>query len=339
MAPLPFAKQVERAAQKNTNAATTPASNTAKVLSAAFVTAPGPKKAQQAAETDTATASKIYTLSHADRKVLAKGPKVKIIDSEDQPVAEIPIALFRAISTKKEMVAGPNPVIKLPAGYEVPMVQDLIKHFNNITTWSKFAKEIHPYEAPGTYENIQLCSAAEYLGMKLYTQHIFNRYWALIRGERLPEYADIDSFSAVQTPIGENIFRKVVNKLAQLDLEGKIPDPEDYALYLEQNERFGLAVTEAKEKAQKHLAYVERKTKWEAEAKQKTDADQMWSQQRKQNEKEKAAKDKAKWDAARKTEAELAARVQAKQAAPGPKKWTAEEAGYLRRVRGINVPV
>jgi len=339
MAPTPFPKLMEQAAKKDTKAAAPSPSGKANLLASAFVTAPGPKKAMQASENKMGDVAKIYELSHADRKILATGPKVQIVDSEDKPVAEMPVALFRAVSDKKEMVAGSDPVIKLPANLDVRMVQDLIKHFNDITTWSKFAKEIRPYAAPGTYEDIQLCSVADYLGMMAYTQKIFNRYWALIRAERLPEYTDIDAFSTIQTPIGENLFRKVVTKLAQAELDGKIPDPEDYAAYLVHNERFGLAVTEAKEKMQKHQDYVERTAKREANAKQKNDADQMWSQQRKQNEKEKAEKDKAKWDAARKTEAELAARVQAKWVQPGKKHWTAEEAGYLRRVRGINVAI
>jgi len=339
MAPTPITKQMEQAAKKDTKAAAPSPNGKANLLASAFVTAPGPKKAMQASENNMGDLAKIYELSHADRRVLATGPKVQIVDSEDKPVAEMPIALFRAISIKKEMVAGSDPVIKLPAGLDVRMVQDLIKHFNEITTFKKYAKELHPYQAPGTYEDIQLCSAAGYLGMMAYTQRIFNRYWALIRAERLPEYSDIDAFSTVQTQIGENLFRKVVTKLAQAELDGKIPDPEDYAAYLVHNERFGLAVTEAKEKMQKHLDYVERTAKREANAKQKNDADQMWSQQRKLNEKEKAEKDKAKWEAARKTEAELAARVQAKWVQPGKKHWTAEEAGYLRRVRGINVAI
>ncbi|KAI4960863.1 hypothetical protein J4E86_002489 [Alternaria arbusti] len=339
MAPTPFAKQMEQAAKKDTKAAAPAPNAKANLLASAFVTAPGPKKAMKESENKMGDVAKIYELSHADRRVLATGPKVQIVDSKNAPVAEMPIALFRAVSIKKEMVAGSDPVIKLPAELEVKMVQDLITHFNEITTFKKFAKEIHPYKAPGAYEDLQLCSAADYLGMMAYTQRIFNRYWALIRAERLPEYSDIDAFSTVQTPIGENLFRKVVTKLAQAELDGKIPDPEDYASYLVHNERFGLAVTAAKEKMQKHQDYVERTAKREANAKQKTDADQMWSQQRKLNEKEKAEKDKAKWEAARKTEAELAARVQAKWVQPGKKHWTAEEAGYLRRVRGINVAI
>ncbi|KAI4937375.1 uncharacterized protein J4E92_002105 [Alternaria infectoria] len=339
MAPTPIAKQMEQATKKDTKAAAPSPNAKANLLASAFVTAPGSKKAMKESENNMGDVAKIYELSHADRKVLATGPKVQIVDSEGKPVAEMPIALFRAVSIKKEMVAGPNPVIKLPAGLEVQMVQDLITHFNEITTFKKFAKELHAYKAPGAYQDLQLCSAADYLGMMAYTQRIFNRYWALIRAERLPEYTDIDAFSSIQTPIGENLFRKVVTKLAQAELDGKIPDPEDYAAYLVHNERFGLAVTEAKEKMQKHQDYVERTAKREANAKQKTDADQMWSQQRKLNEKEKAEKDKAKWEAARKTEAELAARVQAKWVQPGKKHWTAEEAGYLRRVRGINVAI
>ena len=339
MAPTPFAKQMEQAAKKDTKAAAPAPNAKANLLASAFVTAPGSKKAMKETENKMGDVAKIYELSHADRRVLATGPKVQIVDSKNAPVAEMPVALFRAVSIKKEMVAGSDPVIKLPAKLDVRMVQDLIKHFNEITTFKKFAKELHPYAAPGTYEDIQLCSAADHLGMMAYTQRIFNRYWALIRAERLPEYSDIDAFSTVQTPMGENLFRKVVTKLAQAELDGKIPDQEDYAAYLEHNERFGLAVTEAKEKIQKHLKYLEGKAKWEANAKQKNDAEQMWSQQRKLNEKEKAEKDKAKWEAARKAEAELAARVQAKWVQPGKKHWTAEEAGYLRRVRGINVAI
>jgi hypothetical protein len=340
MAPIPFVKQKKLAVQQDKKDVAPSSSSATNILTSAFVTAPGLKKAKQESETMTANAGKIYSLSHADRCLLGKGPKVQIVDSEDNPVTEMSIALFRAISTKKEMVAGPDPVvIKLPANLEVRMVQDLIEHFKNITSWNKYAKDLRPYEAPGTYEDIQLCSAADYLGMMMYTQHIFNRYWALLRSERLPAYTDIDAFTAVQTPLGDNLFRKVVNTLAKLDLENKIPDPEDYNVYLESNERFAHAVTEAKTKMQKHLDWVERKSKRETESKLQHEADKIVYQQRQQQAEEREQKEQAKWDAQKKKDAELAARVQAKLAAPGKKKWTAEEAGYLRRVRDIHVPI
>jgi len=161
MAPIPFAKQTEQAAKKDTKAAAPSPNGKANLLASAFVTAPGPKKAMQATENKMGDVAKIYELSHADRKVLAKGPKVQVVNSENAPVAEMPIALFRAVSIKKEMVAGPDPVIKLPTELEVRMVKDLILHFNEITTFKKFAKEIRPYAAPGAYEDLQLCSAAD----------------------------------------------------------------------------------------------------------------------------------------------------------------------------------
>jgi hypothetical protein len=327
MAPRTLAQQL--AAQNATQAAAAPPTAAAAILTNAFVTAPGPKK-QQGAEIETVNAAKIYTLSFGDRKLLGKGPKLQIVDAEGNFVTDMPIALFRATSTKKELAAnitGSEVLpIKLPANLEPQMVKDLVQHLKNLTTWNKFAKDLQSYKS--TYEDLHLCSAADYLGMTLYTQHIFNRYWALLRSETLPNYEDISAISAVQTPAGETLFRKIVNALAKLDVENAIPDPEDYSAYLGTNERFRVAVEAAKIKMQKHLDWVEKKTQRETEAKHQGDADKTGYQNR-----------QAKWDAQKKKDAELAQRVQAKMAEPGKKKWTVEEAGYLRRVRGINVPI
>jgi hypothetical protein len=70
-------------------------------------------------------------------------------------------------------------------------------------------------------------------------------YWVRLRTGDLPGYADLDTFTAVRTPLGDAIFRKAVNVLAKLDFEGKIPDPEEYQAYLRCNERFRVAVKKA----------------------------------------------------------------------------------------------
>jgi hypothetical protein len=64
----------------------------------------------------------------------------------------------------------------------------------------------------------------------------------------------------------------------------------------------------------------------------------MMHHQRQKQSKEKAANQQANWEAQKKKDAELAARVKAKMTEPGKKKWKPDEAGYLRRVRGMNVP-
>lgn len=339
MAPMSLAQKLATRDTKNTPMASTTAASS--ILANAFVTAPGSKARQQEAEVKVVDAGKIYPLSFGDRKLLATGPKAQIIDSEGNVVTNIPIALFRATSTKKEMVAGTNGtepfIITLPTTLEVQPVKDLIKHFMDLTTWNKLARDLHSYQS--TYWDLQLCSAADFLGMNVYTQHLFNWYWARISSGSLPDYADIDAISAVQTPVGDNIFRKVVNAIARLDYEWQIPDPNDYGAYLETNQRFGVAVEEAKKKMKKHQAYVDKKNWLDAKAKLREESDKLMYQQRQKQLEEKAATQQAKWDAQKKKDAELAARVKAKMAEPGKKKWKPDEAGYLRRVRGINVPI
>lgn len=136
MAPMSLAQKLAtRGAKKTPIASPTAASS---LLVNAFVTAPGSKARQQEAEVKVVDAGKIYPLSFGDRKLLATGPKAQITDSEGNVVTDIPIALFRATSTKKEMVAGTNGtepcIIKLPTNLEVQPVKDLIKHFMDLTT-------------------------------------------------------------------------------------------------------------------------------------------------------------------------------------------------------------
>ena len=182
-------------------------------------------------------------------------------------------------------------IIKLPANLEVQVVKDIIQHFKDLTTWNKFAKDLRSYRS--TYRDIQLCSAADFLGMTAYTQHIFNWYWARLSSGYIPDYADIDAISAARTPLRDDIFRKIVNAIAKLDREGKIPDPEDYEAYLKANERFGVAVDEAKKKMQKHEAYADKKNRLAAQAELQEEAAKMMHHQRQKQSKEKAANQQA----------------------------------------------
>jgi hypothetical protein len=338
MAPMSLAQKLAAGEAKKKPSSSSTAAST--ILSSAFVTAPGPKARQQAAEIKTVKARKIYPLPFGDRKLLAKGPKVQIVDNEGNFIIDIALALFRATSIKKEMVADnlgmEASIIKLPANLQVQVVKDIIQHFKDFTTWNKFAKNLRSCRS--TYRDIQLCSAADFLGMTAYTQHIFNWYWARLSSGYIPDYADIDAISAARTPLCDNIFHKIVNAIAKLDREGKIPDPEDYEAYLEANERFGVAVDEAKKKMQKHEAYADKKNRLAAEAELQEEAAKMMHHQRQKQSKEKAANQQANWEAQKKKDAELAARVKAKMTEPGKKKWKPDEAGYLRRVRGMNVP-
>jgi hypothetical protein len=71
---------------------------------------------------------------------------------------------------------------------------------------------------------------------------------------------------------------------------------------------------------QKHQAYVNKKHWLDAKAKLREESDRLIYQQRQKQSEERAATQQAKWDAQKKKDAELAARVKAKLAEPGKKK-------------------
>ncbi|KAG9191308.1 hypothetical protein G6011_09396 [Alternaria panax] len=304
-------------ANKTPTASPTAASS---ILTNAFVTFHGSNVRLKEADVKAVDACKIYPLSFGDRKLLSKGPKVQIIDHEGSFITDMPIALFRATSTK-EMVAG---TLGSPS-----------RESSSLPQTSIISRDLHSYRA--TYWDLQLCSAADFLGMNVYTQHLFNWYWARLSSSYLPDYADIDAISAIQTPVGDTFFRKVMNGMAKLDHERQTPYPQDFEAYSKSNGRFGLAVEEAKKKMQKHQACVNKNNRMDAEAEHQEEADKLMYQQRQKQLKQKAATWQAKWDVQKKKDAELAARVKAKMTEPGKKKWRPDEAAYLRRVRGMNV--
>ncbi|KAF1938549.1 hypothetical protein EJ02DRAFT_446727 [Clathrospora elynae] len=306
-----------------------PSATATTLLTHAFATAPGSKQDQHT-KVNVTEALKIYQLSFTKRKLLAKGPLVRIVDAEDNHVINMPIPLFRATSIKEQqLLATGSNTIKLLVGLDVQMVKDLVQHLKDVTTCNPHAKDIRSYKS--TYRDIQICSAADTLGMTLYTQHIFNWYWAHLGTCQLPGYDDIDAFTAIETPIGDNIFRKAVTLMAKLDLEGRIPDPEDYAAYLATNERFRIAVTEAKNRKQRHLHWVTRQARREqADAFQGSAHDQN-SKERAKYPKEKAVKEQAKWGSNKKNEAAVRAPVTGKRAKGLD--------GFAWRICGVNLVV
>ena len=175
--------------------------------------------------------------------------------------------------------------------------------------------------------------------MSLYTQHIFNWYWVRLRSGHLPSYADIDAVTSVRTPQGDSIFHKVVQAVVTMDMEGEIPDPEDYQAYLETNERFRAVVEEAKVKVQNHRDFMERKKRREEVAARQGEAAAEQYKVPVKAQKERKAREQARWDEKKKAEAELAARVKAKMTQSGKKQWKTDEAAYMRRVYGKNVSV
>jgi hypothetical protein len=144
---------------KSPAAAPTPSSN-------AFVTTTGHKNDN---DTSAGDASNIYKLPFGDRKLLAAGPKIQIVDSSEKVVIEMTLALFQMTSIKKELITNGATTIKLPPGIDdLDVVKDLVQHLKDLTTWKEHGRELRSYGS--TYRDLQLCSAGDFLGMGAYTQ-------------------------------------------------------------------------------------------------------------------------------------------------------------------------
>jgi hypothetical protein len=323
---VPFSYQQRSAPKKNSKTKFSPPSATSKILSVAFITASGSKKSKSPSDADDKVTDfdKIYVMSFSNRQLLAKGSIISLVDADSNSIIDMPLALFRATSSKRdELLPKGAASIKLPRGIDSDIAKALIQHLKEVTTTTLYAKDIQSYEL--TYEDMQLCSADDALGMGLYTQHIFNWYWARLNAGHLPGYGDISAFSAVETPTCDRIFRKVVNALAKLDFDGQIPDPEDFESYLATEERVRTAVTEAKDKMQRHADYMARRVGQEQEEARQAAVNLTRAHDQAVLEEEKAAKDQAKWDARKKKDTALRETVLKKRAA-GARKWTGEEA-------------
>jgi hypothetical protein len=118
-------------------------------------------------KTDAADANNIYYLSFDDRKLLATGPSVRVVGDDNNEVIDLPLALFRAASTNKTLVKS-NITIKLPPSIDVAVTKNLIQHLKDTITQNQQAKNLRPYES--TFENLHLCSAADYVEIKIYTR-------------------------------------------------------------------------------------------------------------------------------------------------------------------------
>jgi hypothetical protein len=120
-------------------------------------------------DTSAGDAGKIYNLPFSDRKLLATGPNIQIVDGSDKVVIEMPLSLFQVTSNKKELIANHATTIKLPSGiHDFEVVKDLVQHLKDLTTWKEMGRELRSYGS--TYKDLQLCSAGDFLGMSAYTQ-------------------------------------------------------------------------------------------------------------------------------------------------------------------------
>jgi hypothetical protein len=93
-----------------------------------------------------------------------------------------------------------------------------------------------------TSDNLQLCNAAEALGMPIYVQYIVSYYTRLARNNEI-SYKIIDIVSNMDSKPGRTIFAEIVRTLGIASVEGRMPDSDGFTAYLASNARFHDVIT------------------------------------------------------------------------------------------------
>jgi hypothetical protein len=178
-------------------------------------------------------------LSRQDRAILSTGKLVEIMDSHGTHLADFPLALFNAASSKKELVV--NSKIVIPDNLDISQVKRLLSSMKKLPTASYVGN--FPAEEK-TLIDLQFHSAAEALGMSSFTQHIFNLYYKRVNTQVHWNVANIEAIATVRTPSGDKIYQKMANNIGTQYSDDKMPNRASFERYLATNERLQKAVAE-----------------------------------------------------------------------------------------------
>ncbi|KAF2030623.1 hypothetical protein EK21DRAFT_100301 [Setomelanomma holmii] len=229
----------------------------------------------------------IRKCSFKDRQMLATGQRVVICQGE-QPIAEMPRPLFIATSTNAGKLE--EGLVKLPEDVDPRGVLVLMS----------------------TYDMLSVTAAADVLGMKKYTDHIYRKCEACLRHE-LPSYEDLNAFT---------LFAAKHSHLLRLLVSTAIAKREEYVANCA---RIG------QEREDKNRAALQAKI-----AEERATA---IDKEREQRQKEKAAKEKEFWDKKKAEAAEDEKAIQAKlKLSADKRKFTPREKAHWRRTRGTKLP-
>jgi hypothetical protein len=274
------------------------------------------------------------------RLALCNGPKIEIADSKGV-ITTMPAPLFATASAQHDLVKEGKVIVPDEIGS-----QGVYQFVQRMKLFAQSATNPGPIVATGdTARDLQMCSAAEALGMKAYTQGVFNLYFARVNSI-IPTMANIAAIGSVRTPCGDKIYKQMAYHIADKMWNGTFETMEAFTRdYLPTNPRLEAAINEVI--AMKSAA-VTRQEKYEARQAQR----QEWA--RVAAEKEQRAKEWKNKNAAIEKEKKLAARKkQAEEDAKwkvvgesyrtkkrtGVKLFTPQEASYAWKFMGVRVPV
>ncbi|KAH7082165.1 hypothetical protein FB567DRAFT_605406 [Paraphoma chrysanthemicola] len=279
---------------------------------------------------------RMFTLG--DRQMLATGQRIFICKGND-PVSEIPRPLFLATSTNPSLLV--NGRVNLPQNTDAHGVRLLVDYLiAMIFEPSEAIEDLRMSNRRSLYDMLSVTAAADLLGMKKYTDHLYRKCEAYIRRD-LPAYEELDAmvrFASNHT----RLFHLLVteNLVPRMLTPGSIQDISDFNKYLSKtpvlNEPIQAAIT-------KHYEYTENRARVQQQrqenyqARKREEQAQLQEQSataQNQERDEKAAKDKKKAE-----DAEDEKSIQEKVKQSGDKRrFTAREKAHWRRTRGTKLP-
>ena len=117
-------------------------------------------------------------------------------------------------------------------------------------------------------ENLQVCNAAEALGMRMYARHIADHYKKMAKNNEMP-YDLVDIISKTNTGIGRLLVEEIAEAMGAASFEGRMSDPAQLTAYLATNSRLQDTIAEMHIKLQvladaknaEHEAYLAREAR------------------------------------------------------------------------------
>lgn len=187
----------------------------------------------------------LLVMIQQERKALLTGPTVTIHVGK-HTINRVPKRAIMAASWKlnKHFTNNPNSnqyTYKDETLDPNAMNMLLVKWLNS--TCQGFEAHVVPFQA--TFDrDIAVLRAAHVLGMDRYTLHIQHAYTEYLK-TCLPTYHEIVVLTKYTVSDREPLWANLVNHLCYLRHRSLIPDPLEFAVYLENNERLKKTMAEA----------------------------------------------------------------------------------------------
>ncbi|KAK3209501.1 hypothetical protein GRF29_69g2029579 [Pseudopithomyces chartarum] len=176
----------------------------------------------------------ITTLTAAERKGLLEGPKIDIYIGNKMVFRSGAVRAFMAWSPKANTYFRANPtsqkIVFREGAADPQAVVDVLKA--TITYYGMGgATPATVRMGTTTTQMVKLCQAGILLEMKNRIEHIYKRLKHVI-ATTLPPYEDLDAMLET-IPASDSLFKLLATNLANRRFQKRIPDPEDFKIYLQ----------------------------------------------------------------------------------------------------------